>query len=72
MIVRPEFHYTADRGWINDPHGITYRDGQYHSFFQYVPDSTVWAPNCHWGHAVGPDLLSLHDAAGRHRARRRR
>ena len=59
MIVRPEFHYTADQGWINDPHGITYRDGQYHSFFQFVPDSTVWAPNCHWGHAVGPDLLSL-------------
>ena len=59
MIVRPEFHYTADQGWINDPHGITYRDGQYHSFFQFVPNSTVWAPNCHWGHAVGEDLLSL-------------
>lgn len=57
--MRPEFHYTAEQGWINDPHGITYRDGKYHSFFQYVPDSTVWAANCHWGHAVGPDLLSL-------------
>jgi beta-fructofuranosidase len=57
--MRPEFHFTAERGWINDPHGITWHDGQYHVFFQYVPDSTVWAPNCHWGHATGPDLFSL-------------
>ena len=40
--MRPRFHFTAERGWINDPHGITARDGEYHSFFQYVPDSTVW------------------------------
>lgn len=59
--MRPEFHFTAERGWINDPHGITFRDGGYHSFFQYVPDSTVWAPNCHWGHAKGVDLLSLRE-----------
>ena len=57
--MRPEFHFTAERGWINDPHGITVRDGRYHVFYQYVPDSTVWAPNCHWGHAAGPDLFSL-------------
>ena len=57
--MRPRFHFTAERGWINDPHGITARDGEYHSFFQYVPDSTVWAPNCHWGHAKGADLFSL-------------
>ncbi len=57
--MRPEFHFTAASGWINDPHGITVRDGEYHSFFQYVPGSTVWAPNCHWGHAKGTDLFSL-------------
>lgn len=57
--LRPALHFTVERGWINDPHGITYRDGVYHAFYQYVPDSTRWAPNCHWGHAVGPDLLSL-------------
>lgn len=28
-------------------------------FFQFVPGQTVWGPNCHWGHAAGPDLLSL-------------
>ncbi|GAA4064583.1 glycoside hydrolase family 32 protein [Agromyces indicus] len=57
--MRPSLHFTARRGWINDPHGITCRDGRYHVFFQYVPDRTSWAPNCHWGHATGPDLLSL-------------
>ncbi|WP_426321731.1 glycoside hydrolase family 32 protein [Microbacterium sp. E-13] len=57
--MRPRLHFTAETGWINDPHGITFRDGVYHAFYQYVPGSTVWAPNCHWGHAVGPDLLSL-------------
>jgi beta-fructofuranosidase len=57
--MRPEFHFTAASGWINDPHGITARDGEYHSFFQFVPGSMVWAPNCHWGHAKGPDLFSL-------------
>jgi beta-fructofuranosidase len=57
--MRPTFHFTADSGWINDPHGITFRDGSYHQFHQFVPDSLVWKPNCHWGHAVGRDLFSL-------------
>lgn len=56
-MTRPLIHFTAETGWINDPHGITFHDGEYHLFHQYVPTSTVWAPNCHWGHAVGPDLL---------------
>ncbi len=57
--MRPTLHFTARSGWINDPHGITARDGGYDVFFQYVPDSTAWAPHCHWGHARGADLLSL-------------
>jgi beta-fructofuranosidase len=57
--MRPILHFTVETGWINDPHAITYRDGKYHLFYQYVPDSMVWAPNCHWGHAVGSDLFEL-------------
>lgn len=56
--MRPSFHFTAESGWINDPHGLTFHDGTYHLFHQYVPDSLVWAPNCHWGHATSPDLLT--------------
>ncbi|WP_439593772.1 glycoside hydrolase family 32 protein [Microbacterium sp.] len=59
--MRPQFHFTAQSGWINDPHGITFRDGGYDSFFQYVPGRTTWAPDCHWGHARGTDLFSLEE-----------
>jgi beta-fructofuranosidase len=59
--MRPQFHFTATTGWINDPHGITFRDGGYDAFFQYVPGQTVWAPGCQWGHARGADLLSLRE-----------
>ena len=58
-MTRPLFHFTAQTGWINDPHGITYRDGGYDAYYQYVPGRTEWALNCHWGHARGVDLLSL-------------
>lgn len=57
--MRPEFHFTADAGWINDPHGIRHHGGRYHVFFQQVPGRTDWARDVHWGHAVGDDLLSL-------------
>ncbi|MFC0678536.1 glycoside hydrolase family 32 protein [Lysobacter korlensis] len=56
--MRPAIHFTAETGWINDPHGVTFADGRYHLFHQYVPGSLVWAPNCHWGHATSADLLS--------------
>ena len=57
MTKRPLLHFTAAAGWINDPLALTWRDGTYHLFFQYVPATTVWAFGCHWGHATSPDLL---------------
>jgi beta-fructofuranosidase len=54
---RPALHLTADRGWVNDPLAPTWDGERYHLFFQYVPDSVEWAPNCHWGHAVSDDLV---------------
>ncbi|MGA9748248.1 MAG: glycoside hydrolase family 32 protein [Nocardioides sp.] len=53
----PDLHFTPRSGWINDPYGVTWRDGQYHLFFQHVPGSTVWAVGQHWGHATSPDLV---------------
>lgn len=55
---RPAFHFTANEGWINDPLGVTWKDGQYHLFYQYVPARTTWASNCHWGHATSPDMIA--------------
>lgn len=57
-VTRPRAHFTPETGWINDPLGLTLVEGRYHLFFQHVPDSTEWAPHCHWGHAVSDDLVT--------------
>ena len=30
---RPQFHFTSRKNWLNDPNGMVYYDGEYHSFF---------------------------------------
>lgn len=55
-LLRPQFHFTAEKNFINDPNGLVYYKGEYHLFYQYTPDKNVSGEKV-WGHAVSTDLM---------------
>ena len=64
---RPQFHFTPEAGWMNDPNGLVYAAGEYHLFYQHIPHSqthdlasfsfAAHMPGLCWGHAVSRDLV---------------
>ncbi|MBT3199454.1 MAG: hypothetical protein HN350_06015 [Phycisphaerales bacterium] len=62
---RPQFHYTTQKGWINDPCGLVYFDGEYHIFNDHNPFGLgipgqlnhKTKPPSRWSHAVTKDFV---------------
>ena len=52
---RPQFHFTPPSGWMNDPCGMFYQDGQYHLHYLWNPDLGGWGQQ--WAHVTSKDLI---------------
>ena len=53
---RPSYHHAPERGWMNDPNGLFFKDGVWHLYYQYNPYGSMWG-NMHWAHSISTDLV---------------
>ncbi|KAI5776690.1 sucrose-6-phosphate hydrolase [Geopyxis carbonaria] len=62
---RPQYHFLAPAGWMNDPCGAVYDPSRdtYHLMYQWHTNHVQWG-NISWGHAVSDDLVHWRDVRG--------
>lgn len=56
QALRPQFHFTSRMGWLNDPNGMVYYDGEWHMLFQHFAKGNASGAKS-WGNAVSTDLM---------------
>ena len=56
MNMRPAYHLTGSRGWINDPNGFSVYKGELHLFYQ-ANHYALEPGSIHWGHVKTKDLI---------------
>jgi fructan beta-fructosidase len=60
---RPRYHFTPERGWMNDPAGLAFANGRFQLYFQSVVDAvpvsnlTFMTKKVVWGHAHSTNLI---------------
>ncbi len=40
--MRQHYHFMPQSGWMNDPNGLIFFNGQYHVFYQTNPYNGFW------------------------------